>query len=112
MLVDQPDLTASFLGFILDLWLKSDQGIVATQYPEGGGVPALFPRSFFPALQALDGDRGARHIIAREKSAVTLIQSPDELTDLDSPELLERWAPCAADGDAARRGSIQIDSCF
>ena len=89
MLVDQPDLTASFIESILDRWLKGDRAITATQYSEGGGVPALFSRSFFTELKALNSDRGARQIIAREQSAVTLIQSPDELTDLDTPELFK-----------------------
>ena len=89
MLVDQPDLTASFLESILDQWLKGSRAIVATQYGETGGVPALFSRSFFPDLRALNSDRGARQIIAREKSAVTLIQFPEELMDLDTPELFE-----------------------
>jgi molybdenum cofactor cytidylyltransferase len=104
MLVDQPDLTASFLESMVELWLKSDQGIVATQYPEGGGVPALFSRSFFSALQALDGDLGARQIIARAESAVTLVQSPDELTDLDTPKLFERRAVLSGDPKDAEQG--------
>ena len=87
MLVDQPDLTPSFLESILDRWSEGDNVIVATQYAEGGGVPALFSRSFFRDLRALDSDRGARQIIARGGAAVTLIQSPDELRDLDTPEL-------------------------
>jgi molybdenum cofactor cytidylyltransferase len=90
MLVDQPDLTSSFLESIRERWEKGDRRIVATEYGGGGGVPALFSKSYFLELLALDSDRGARQIIAREKSAVALIQPPVELIDLDTPELFEK----------------------
>jgi molybdenum cofactor cytidylyltransferase len=90
MLVDQPDLTSSFLESILAQWLKGDHAIAATQYAEGGGVPALFSRAFFSELKTLNSDRGARQIIARDKSRVVLLKPQGELADLDTPEVFEQ----------------------
>jgi molybdenum cofactor cytidylyltransferase len=86
MLVDQPDVTAEFLDWMLARWLKGDSLIVATQYSNGGGVPAIFSRAYFGELRALNADRGARQIIAREASSVALFQPPAEVADLDTPE--------------------------
>ena len=90
MLVDQPDLTPAFVASILSRWMQGNSAIVATQYGEGGGVPALFSRAYFTELKALDSDRGARQIIARERSVVAFMPPPHELLDLDTPQLFER----------------------
>jgi molybdenum cofactor cytidylyltransferase len=86
MLVDQPDVTSEFLDSISDQWLNGNSPIVATQYSNGGGVPAIFSRAYFGELRALNADRGARQIIAREASTVALFQPPAEVADLDTPE--------------------------
>ncbi len=86
MLVDQPTVTSSLLQSLAARWSPPEISIVATKYPEGGGVPALFDRAHFTALRALDADRGARGIIAREKSRVALFDPGAHLTDLDTPQ--------------------------
>ena len=89
MLVDQPDVTAEFLDSMLARWLEGNAQIVATQYADGGGVPAIFSRAHFEELRALNADRGARKIIAREASAVVLFPPPAEFADLDTPQYHE-----------------------
>ena len=86
MLVDQPDVTSSFLGTIVARWLENKDFIVGTHYPEGGGVPALFPRRYFDELAGLNSDQGARRVIARKDSAALLISPPKQLLDVDTPE--------------------------
>jgi molybdenum cofactor cytidylyltransferase len=49
--------------------------------------PALFGRRHFPALLALEGDAGARELL---RGAVPVRAGPGELTDVDTPEELER----------------------
>lgn len=61
------------------------------------GNPVLFPRSLFPALAALKGDRGGGSILP---PAVTLVEAlhPDELADADSPQELARLAASSLAG--------------
>jgi molybdenum cofactor cytidylyltransferase len=87
MLVDQPAVTPSFLERLLSEWTPPDPSIVATRYGDDGGVPALFASSYFSELRALDSARGARAILAREKSHVRLIDPECELIDLDTPSV-------------------------
>lgn len=89
MLVDQPDVTSEFLEFMAAQWAKRGSSLVATQYANGGGVPAIFSRDHFAELRALNADRGARQIIARDASAVLLVPPSAEFVDLDTPEDLE-----------------------
>ncbi len=86
MLVDQPTVTSSLLQSLATRWSPPEVSIVAMKYPEGGGVPALFDRAHFADLRALDADRGARGIIAREKSRVALLDPRADLIDLDTPQ--------------------------
>jgi CTP:molybdopterin cytidylyltransferase MocA len=53
------------------------------------GVPAIFPRRFFPALQALEGDSGARQLL-RGIFGVTAVNWPEGIYDLDQPAELVR----------------------
>jgi molybdenum cofactor cytidylyltransferase len=85
MLVDQPDLTVEFLDSMSARFLKGNAPIVATQYSNGGGVPAIFSRAYFEELRGLNADRGARQIIAREAKTVVLLRPPAEFADLDTP---------------------------
>jgi molybdenum cofactor cytidylyltransferase len=54
------------------------------------GNPVLWGREHFPKLMALEGDRGARSLIAELKSeAVEIaVDDPGILTDADTPEAL------------------------
>jgi len=73
---------------------------VASEYITRGGsaltrgIPAIIPRSEWPALLALSGDRGAK----------ALLELPDTLTvalldgtfDLDTPEDVSAWRASTA----------------
>ena len=91
MLVDQPTVNAELLTAILAAW-SPERPIATTRYPEGGGVPAVFDRSYFGELRGLSGDKGARGIIARELASVALVEPPVSLPDLDTPELYRMHA--------------------
>jgi xanthine/CO dehydrogenase XdhC/CoxF family maturation factor len=88
-LADQPFVGATHLRRLASTIRASEARIVASAYPEGGGVPAAFDRELFAALKALRGDTGARDLI-RRLPAVTLeipIERPD---DVDTREEYER----------------------
>ena len=55
------------------------------------GHPVLFGRDFWPELQALSGDEGARRVLRTHASAwiAVDVDDPGVLRDVDSPEALE-----------------------
>ena len=64
------------------------ENVVASFYWERRGIPALFPRFAFPALQELSGDTGARELL--QKDSVLIVPLPKGEFDLDTPEDLLR----------------------
>jgi molybdenum cofactor cytidylyltransferase len=88
VLVDQLRLSS---GHLDALRAASDQGrrIAASAYQGVLGVPAIFPRRFFPAMQALKGDSGARQLL-RGSFPVTTVNWPEGIYDLDRPADLVR----------------------
>jgi molybdenum cofactor cytidylyltransferase len=81
VLADQIRLSTAHLDA---LRAASDHGlrIAASAYQGVLGVPAIFPRRFFPALRALKGDSGARQLL-RGDSPVTAVNWPEGIYDLD-----------------------------
>ncbi len=87
MLCDQPFIpTAHYQGLIQSAEDKP-QSIIATQYQQGHtGVPAIIPKSLFPELMALQGDKGAQKIISRHQSKVISKHCLQASWDIDTPE--------------------------
>lgn len=88
MLADMPFVDAEHLGRIVAAFRHDDTRPVFTRAV--GGVaqpPALFPAAFFPTLQSLTGDKGARALAAD----ATLIEiDAAHLLDIDTPADLDR----------------------
>ena len=59
--------------------------IVASRYRDTLGVPALFDRAAFPALATLEGDRGAKSVIAAWQGEVLPVPL-NEYRDVDTPD--------------------------
>jgi molybdenum cofactor cytidylyltransferase len=88
MTVDQVAVDAPLLRNLLALSEVDEEQPVACLYEGTMGVPAVFPRRLFPALRALEGDRGAKAILFQEKT--TTLPFPAGGADLDTPEDLRR----------------------
>jgi CTP:molybdopterin cytidylyltransferase MocA len=84
---DQPALTVEHLKELVRTALIDNQPC-ASQYAGRNGVPAVFPSAFFPSLSSLQGDAGARSLLARP--GVHAIPFPGGELDIDSPADLER----------------------
>jgi molybdenum cofactor cytidylyltransferase len=68
--------------------------ICRAQTAEGRpGHPVLFGRRFFETLAALDGDRGAREVLAEHADLVENVPTPGAGAgvDLDTPEAWADW---------------------
>jgi molybdenum cofactor cytidylyltransferase len=85
-LCDQPEVTSSLLDQIVLAYKTSCSEIVACDYGNVIGVPALFARSLFPALTLLQGDEGARRVIRSYAEHLHVISFADGLCDIDTLE--------------------------
>ena len=88
-LADQPLVTADLLRQLIDAWESSPETVVATRYDDTMGPPAVFPRSYIAALAGLEGDRGAKSIIA--SASARSIRFDAAAADVDRPEDIERF---------------------
>ncbi len=91
---DQSRLTAGHLRSMLEEFgAHSDNVIVASRYAGAPGVPAIFPRSAFAGLRALQGDRGARSLLANPPCMLIEVDLPGGEIDIDTPEDLTQLDP-------------------
>lgn len=89
---DMPLLTGESLRLLMTRFEASGKGIACLADETHRGNPAVFSRSYFPALLSLEGDRGAKRIL-RDNGADLLVVPclyANELADADTPEMLER----------------------
>ncbi len=86
LLGDQPLLDADYLEQLIRAYQKTGSGIVATRYSKKNGVPAIFDRTFFPALQELDGDHGARRLLEAQKNHLVSLSPEGRAVDIDTLE--------------------------
>ncbi len=84
MLADQPLVTGTHLGRIIDRWSGAPDRIVATGFDETRGPPVLFGRQYFDALEELSGDAGARTVLEENEAAVEVERFDDAAIDIDT----------------------------
>lgn len=84
MVCDQPYVTSSLLLSLLEKRQETGMPIVASSYDDKIGTPALFHKSFFPALMELTGDKGARKLISDNPEKVAAVSFPEGITDIDT----------------------------
>ncbi len=86
LLADQPAITAEDLRRMVEIWRRDSESLVAAQYAQTVGVPAIFPRWCLRELAELRGDRGARSILLRHQNRLTRVALPNAALDIDTPE--------------------------
>jgi molybdenum cofactor cytidylyltransferase len=88
---DQPSLAPDIIPALLAAHRASGRPIVAPRYQDGPGNPVLFDRAVFPELLALEGDRGARPVIARDPARVEWVALDRPMPpDVDTPADYEK----------------------
>jgi molybdenum cofactor cytidylyltransferase len=92
LLGDQPFVTAAIVERLVAEWRASRAPIVAPTYAGQRGNPVLFARAIWPELQAIQGDQGARAVLAADPARVHLapFDDPRPLSDIDTLEDYER----------------------
>jgi molybdenum cofactor cytidylyltransferase len=89
---DMPQVTRGLIDRLLDAFDPERGALVVVPTIEGKrGNPVVWSRRFFPDLMALEGDVGARHLIATYADVVSEVAVDDSaaLTDVDTPDALQ-----------------------
>jgi molybdenum cofactor cytidylyltransferase len=94
---DMPLIDAKLIDRLIEAFEPDRGHLIAIPVSDGKrGNPVLWSRRFFRELMTLDGDVGARHLIAKHTEAVAEVpvEGDGAFLDIDTPQALE----------AARRG--------
>ncbi len=89
---DMPQVNAPLIDKLLGAFDPENGALVAVPSIGGKrGNPVVWSRRFFPELAALQGDTGARHLIASFPEAVTEVplSGTAALVDVDTPDALK-----------------------
>ena len=90
---DMPRIEARHLDRLIAAFSpKEGRGIVVPVHLGKRGNPVLFARAYFAELREIEGDTGARHVIAASASEVAEVDLGTDaiFLDIDTPEALER----------------------
>jgi len=92
MLGDMPAITAADLDCLIDACAAHAGAIVVPVHDGAQGNPVLWPRRHFPELRQLEGDTGAKRLIATHRAQVQEIEfaTPAILADVDTPQALHQ----------------------
>jgi molybdenum cofactor cytidylyltransferase len=94
---DMPLIEAHLIDRLIEAFAPDRGNLIVVPVADGRrGNPVLWSRRFFSELMTLDGDMGARHLIAKHAEALAEVPVDGEsaFLDIDTPQALE----------AARRG--------
>lgn len=86
LVCDQPFVDPTLIQSIIKKYIASGKPIVACQYQETMGTPALFDARFFDELKQLEGDKGAGKLIHQYPEEVALIAFEPGGFDIDTQE--------------------------
>lgn len=88
-LADQPFVSPGIVRRLRERWSAGGVTAVAPRYREGRGHPVLFGRPAFAALQALEGDEGAKTLLESLGPGLALVDVDEAMpADVDTPYAL------------------------
>lgn len=104
-LADHPMVHAETFAAVVDSYWRVGKPIAIARHQGRRGHPVLFAREMFVELAAAPEDQGARAVVAADPSRVAYVDvdDPGVLTDLDTPEDLERAGLARPPGEAGAR---------
>ena len=89
---DMPLIDAHLIDRLVETFAPDRGNLIVVPVSDGRrGNPVLWSRRFFNELMTLDGDIGARHLIARHSEAVAevAVEGHGAFLDIDTPQALE-----------------------
>jgi len=91
LLGDMPLVDADMVRALLAAFRKGSAPLAVSLYGEVVAPPILYARSLFAELGAIDGDGCGKKVVKRHRAEALELRWPeDALTDLDSPQDVER----------------------
>ena len=90
VLADQPLIKTSHYDALISAFTKTRNKIIASRLNEKAGVPALFSKSLFSKLLMIQGDIGAKKVIAQNTDLVHAIRCADSMIDIDTQETYQK----------------------
>jgi len=89
--VDLVHLSMPDIGRLIARWQGSRRRVAARRIGSGAGTPLILPRCLYASAAQLTGDEGLRDVIRRlPSSALSRIDMPSAITDVDTAKDLER----------------------
>lgn len=98
MLVDQPGLTTELLNHLIAHYRQGAQ-IVACEYADTVGVPALFSRAYFEELSRINPSRGAKLLLKKYAGELVTVPFAEGSLDIDTQADYQRWKEKYNNGD-------------
>lgn len=94
LLGDMPRVGAAHVDRLIAAFDPADPAIVVPERDGRRGNPVLWPRDLFAAMQAIEGDRGARGLIEGHAQRVRRVACDDDgiFFDIDTPADLDGTA--------------------
>ena len=89
---DMPLIDAHLIDRLVETFAPDRGNLIVVPVSDGRrGNPVLWSRRFFNELMTLDGDIGARHLIAKHSEAVAevAVEGHGAFLDIDTPQALE-----------------------
>lgn len=86
LVCDQPFVSAEIITTLLAARARTQKRAIACAYLGTVGVPALFDRTFFPALIALRDEQGAKQLLTAHPAEIACVDFPRGAIDIDTPD--------------------------
>jgi molybdenum cofactor cytidylyltransferase len=90
LLGDMPRIAAGDLDRLIAAFVAAPESVVVPGHEGRQGNPVLWPRRYFPKLMQLEGDAGAKRLIAKHREQVREVEMGTSaiFADVDTPEAL------------------------
>lgn len=90
LLADQPEINSEYLNLLITKF-KENNKIIASNYHQKAGVPAIFPKQYFEKLILLTGDKGAKVFLQNHLPEIIILKRNQSFKDIDTPEDYESY---------------------
>jgi len=94
LLGDMPAISSALIDKLIAAFDPDEDRAICVPVHNGTrGNPVLWARRFFPGILALEGDVGARHLIAENGAVICQVEATDEapLVDIDTQQALDTY---------------------
>lgn len=84
MLADQPLIDTTYIDHMINMFDGNQNTIIASDYVNNLGVPALFGKAYFEQLEKLTSNVGARTVIELNLKQVRTVKIENKGVDIDT----------------------------